>query len=334
MINIKVDRLNSILNSILLTNGFTKSDAKICAEIFTENTLVGVASHGVNRFPSFIELVKSGHIDPTAKPEKGNAFNAFEQWNGNYGPGPLNAKVITNRVIELSKEFGIGLVALRNTNHWMRPGYYAWEAANKGFVFICWTNTIPIMPPWGAEEPTIGNNPIVFGVPREEGNIVLDMALAQYSYGKLATYKRENRELPYYGGYDQNGNLTKNAKDIYETQRPLPVGYWKGSGLALLLDLIVTILSGGNSTFDLSKNQIDSGMSQIFIAIDPIKFTSKDLLNKTVNEIVDYYLSAKPVENEKVSFPGERIVKMRNNNLRNGIDINEQIWNKILELKG
>ncbi len=279
MANIKFDQLLSTLNSILVNNGFAKSDANICAEIFAENTLVGVASHGVNRFPSFIELVKTGHIKPSAKPTKQNSFNALEQWDGNFGPGPLNAKLITERVMELSNQFGIGLVALKNSNHWMRPGYYAWEAANKGYVFICWTNTIPIMPPWGAKEPTIGNNPIVFGVPREKGNIVLDMALAQYSYGKLATYRRENKELPYYGGYDHEGNLTKSAKDIYETQRPLPIGYWKGSGLALLLDLIATILSGGNSTYELGKNSIDSGMSQIYIAIDPNKFSSREILD-------------------------------------------------------
>lgn len=334
MINIKVDRLKSILNSILLTNGFTQSDAAICAEIFTENTLVGVASHGVNRFPSFIELVKSGHIDPTAKPKKSNSFNALEQWDANLGPGPLNAKLMTERVIGLSDQFGIGLVALKNSNHWMRPGYYAWEATNRGYVFICWTNTIPIMPPWGAKEPTLGNNPIVFGIPRKEGNIVLDMALAQYSYGKLATYRRENKELPYFGGYDKNGNLSKNAKDIYETQRPLPIGYWKGSGLALLLDLIATILSGGNSTYELGKNSIDSGMSQIYIAIDPHKFSSSELLDKSINEILDFYLSAEKESEGELSYPGERINKTKQYNLKNGIEINDEIWNRVLALRG
>ena len=116
---------------------------KPSAEIFAENTLVGVSSHGVNRFPCFIELVKSKHIIPTAKPTQENSFNALEQWNGNFGAGPLNAKIMTARAMELSNEFGIGCVALKNSNHWMRPGYYAWEAANKGYVFICWTNTIP-----------------------------------------------------------------------------------------------------------------------------------------------------------------------------------------------
>lgn len=247
---------------------------------------------------------------------------------------PLNAKQMSERAIELANEFGIGCIALKNTNHWMRPGYYAWESAKKGFIFICWTNTIPIMPPWGAKESTIGNNPIVFGFPRVDGNIVIDMALAQYSFGKLANYAREGKKLKYFGGYDKNGNLTKNAKEIYKSHRPLPIGYWKGSGLSLLFDLIATILSGGNSTYNLSKSDIDSGQSQIFIAIDPNKFASKELIEKSVNEILAYYLSAEKSGEGELSYPGERIVKTRKANLKNGIDIDEKIWEKVLILKG
>jgi 3-dehydro-L-gulonate 2-dehydrogenase len=316
-----------------LKNGFNNGDAETLSEIFTENTLVGVASHGVNRFPSFIELVKSNHIIPNAKPKKENHFNALEQWDGNFGAGPLIAKLMTERAIELSKQFGIGCVALKNSNHWMRPGYYAWEAANKGYVFICWTNTIPNLPPWGAKESKTGNNPIVFGVPRKDGNIVLDMALSQFAYGKLANYSREGKELPFFGGYNKEGNLTKNAAEIYESWRPLPIGYWKGSGLSLLLDLIATILSGGNSTAKLSNSKVDSGMSQIFIAIDPNKFSSKELIEKTVNEILEYYLSAERISSEELSYPGKRIVETKKKNLKFGISIDEKIWQKILSLK-
>lgn len=333
MTKIQYNELLKTFESILLKNGFNKSDSKTCAEIFAQNTLVGVSSHGVNRFPGFISLVKSGNIKPSVSPIKENSFNAFEQWNGNYGAGPLNAKLMTNRAINLADEFGIGLVALKNSNHWMRPGYYAWEAADKGYVFICWTNTIPIMPPWGAKEPAIGNNPIVLGVPRKKGNIVLDMALSQYSYGKLSNYKRDNKELPYYGGYDDEGQLTKNAGIISENFRSLPIGMWKGSGFALLLDLIATILSGGNSTFNLSKDSIDSGMSQIYIAIDPNKFASNELLDRSINEIMEFYLNAETDSEDPLSYPGERIIKTRDKNLKDGIKINNEIWNKVLMLK-
>jgi len=333
MTTVRVNKLYEIFYEILVHNDFDSENAKISAEIFKENTVVGVSSHGVNRFPSFIELVKSGHIKPNNKPSKLNSFNGFEQWDGNLGPGPNNAVFITDEVIRLSKEYGIGAIALKNTNHWMRPGYYAWEAANKGHILICWTNTIPIMPPWGARESAIGNNPIVLGVPRKEGNIVLDMALSQYSYGKLATFAREDKELPYAGGYDKNDNLTKNAKDIYDTHRPLPIGYWKGSGLALLLDLIATILSGGKSTSDLGKSVVDSGMSQMFISIDPTKFSSVEMINDSINEILKFYLEAENIENELVSYPGERIIKTRRNNFQHGVLVDDTIWERVERLK-
>lgn len=333
MVNVKREELYSTFYTILLKNGFNIDNAETLSEIFTENTLVGVSSHGVNRFPSFIELVKSKHIITTANPVKENSFNALEQWNGNFGAGPLNAKLMSERAIELSQQFGIGCVALKNSNHWMRPGYYAWEVANKGYVFICWTNTIPNLPPWGAKESKTGNNPIVFGVPRKEGNIVLDMALSQFAYGKLANYSREGKELPYFGGYNKKGNLTKNPNEIYESWRPLPIGYWKGSGLSLLLDLITTILSGGNSTAKLSKSKVDSGMSQIYIAIDPNNFSSKELIEKTVNEILEYYLSAEKIGSEELSYPGKRIVETKRENIRCGIPIDEEVWQKLLSLK-
>lgn len=333
MEKLKRNEIYSTLNSILIKNGFSKENSEILAEIFTENTIVGVVSHGVNRFASFIKLLNSGYISATAIPTKINSFNALEQWDGNLGAGPLNAMQMTKQALKLAKEFGIGCVALKNSNHWMRPGYYAWEAAEKGFVFICWTNTIPIMPPWGSKEPRTGNNPIVFGVPRKEGNIVLDIALSQFSFGKLATYRREEKELPYMGGYDEEGNLTKDPGQIYKTQRPLPIGLWKGAGLSLLLDLIATILSGGNSTYELSKENVDSGMSQVYIAIDPSKFASTEILEQSVNEILDYYLMAEKSGDENISYPGERIVKTKASNLKNGVDIDEEIWNKILELK-
>lgn len=333
MPNLSFNKLSKTFTEILLKYKFNKADSEKLSEVFTENTLVGVSSHGVNRFAGFIELVKSGHINPNAIPNKINSFNALEQWDALLGAGPLNAIKMTNRAIELSEEYGIGFIALKNSSHWMRPGYYAWEAANKGYIFICWTNTIPIMPPWGAKEPRTGNNPIVFGVPRKEGNIVLDIALSQFSYGKLANFRREEKELPYFGGYDEDGNLSKDAGQIYKTKRTLPIGMWKGSGLSLLLDLIATILSGGNSTKDLSKSNIDSGMSQVYISIDPNKFSSKEILESSVNEILNYYLNAEKIQGEEVTYPGTRIIKTKEHNLKCGIKVDDKIWQRILELK-
>ena len=170
---------------ILTKSGFDDEAAEQCAEIFTINTLEGVYSHGINRFPRFVENIASGFVVPGAVPSLITGSASVEQWNGNLGPGPLNASFAVLRAMELASVNGIGLVALSNTNHWMRGGTYGWQAARQGFVFIGWTNTEANMPAWGARDFRLGNNPLVFAIPYLDEAIVLDFAMSQFSYGKL-----------------------------------------------------------------------------------------------------------------------------------------------------
>src|SRR6185369_8244775 len=121
-------------------------------------------------------------------------------------------------------------------------------------IGICWTNTLPNLPPWGSSEPRLGNNPLVIAVPRPAGHVVLDMAMSQFSYGALAAYRARGEMLPVEGGFDTEGRLTRDPATIEASQRPLPIGYWKGSGLSLMLDLIATMLSGGLATHQIPKD--------------------------------------------------------------------------------
>ena len=333
MTRISFDELSSVFNSILLKHGFLEQDAKLCADIFTENTFCGVASHGVNRFHVIIKMVELGLIKPDAKPTLSNAFNGLEVWDGNYGAGVLNAWQMTDRAMELASNFGIGCVALRNTNHWMRAGAYGWKAAENGFAFICWTNSMPNLPPWGSKEARTGNNPIVFAVPNSPNHVVIDTALSQYSYGKLSTHKRAKKPLPFVGGYDSNGELTTDAAEIYSTFRALPIGLWKGAGLSLLLDLIAAALSGGQTTKDISKTEYETGLSQIFIAIDMKRNLGSTDMMKMIDDTIEYYKSGEVVnENEPVLYPGERVFKVREENMRNGVEVEKEIWERILKL--
>jgi len=145
-VRISVGDMEAIFTAILLKNGFTETKAKQCAAIFTNNSIDGVYTHGVYRFPRFIEYIAKGMVRPDAAPTPVHKSGALEQWDGNLGPGPLNAVHATSTAMKLSQEFGIGCVALANTNHWMRGGTYGWQAAKAGFVFIGWTNTTAIMP--------------------------------------------------------------------------------------------------------------------------------------------------------------------------------------------
>jgi 3-dehydro-L-gulonate 2-dehydrogenase len=333
IISIPFEQMMLEFNRVLLKYYFIPEKAKILARVFAESSLDGVYTHGVNRFYGFIKYINEKCISVHADPEKRSSFGSIEQWNGNLGPGILNALKCTGRSMELAENYGIGCVALSNTNHWMRGGTYGWKAAKAGFVFIGWTNTIGIMPAWGALDPRLGNNPIILGLPFNNEAIVLDMALSQFSYGKMEIAKSKGELLSLPGGYNKNGELTNNPIDILESRRPLPIGYWKGAGLALLLDLIATILSGGFSTQEISKKKYENGISQVFIAIDLSKFGDSSTISNTVNQIIeDYHNSIRISETAEILYPGERVLRTREDNLLNGIPVNKKIWDKILSL--
>lgn len=318
---------------ILLKNNFTADKAKSCANVFATNSLEGVYSHGVYRFKRFIDYVQKGYIKPGAEPEKINSAGALEQWTGHLGPGPLNAIFCTKRAMQVAKEFGMGCVAIGQTNHWMRGGSYAWQAVKEGFVFIGWTNTTPNMPAWGAAESKLGNNPLVFGVPFGKEAIVLDFSMTQFSYGKIESIKMEGKKLPFPGGFNTQNELSDNPEEILETMRGLPIGYWKGAGLSLLLDLIATILSAGLSTKDLGEQEAEHSISQVFIAIDLKKTHNFPTIERTIAEIIADFKDTTLIDPKlPVRFPGEQVIKIRNENLKNGIPVNKESWEAITNL--
>jgi 3-dehydro-L-gulonate 2-dehydrogenase len=324
---IPYEQLKAEFKRALISLNFTETNASDCATIFADNSRDGVYSHGLNRFPVFVQYVKEGLINPNAKPTQVSSFGAIEQWDGNLGPGMLNAGLCMHRAIALAKDNGIGCIAIKNTNHWMRGGTYGWQAAEAGCIGICFTNTIANLPPWGGTEPRLGNNPLIFAIPKTSGHIVLDMAITQYSFGKLWQYNNENKPLPVPGGYDSEGHLTTDAAAIMATKRALPIGFWKGSGLSLVLDLLATLLSGGNSTATITQSgKKESGVSQVFIAIK----TDTEQNARLIDEIINYTKTSATENGNEILYPGENMLRTRKRNMKDGVLVNEKIWDEVL----
>lgn len=332
-IRIHQTEMRSEFLRILRKYNFKNPESEILADVFTTNSLEGIYTHGVNRFSRFIQDVVAGSLIPGNSATLIQANGSIEQWDGNLGPGPLNAIQCSSRAMELATQNGLGCVALRNTNHWMRGGLYGSQAARQGFAFIAWTNTTGIMPPWGSSEPKIGNNPMVVALPYNNSAIVLDMALAQYSYGAMELYEMKNEQLDFPGGFDEQGKISQNPSAILKTRRPLPIGYWKGSGLALLLDILAFTLSGGLPTLEVSKQVIESGVCQVYIAVDLKKLNNYPTMNDTINTVIQDLKKSIPVENNKpVRYPGERVEWIRKENLERGIPVLKKVWTEIQSL--
>jgi len=334
MIRVPFQALSDEFYRVLTSVGFEGDRAKLCARLFAENQRDGVYSHGLNRFPGFVSGLTSKQINFRAEPEKIEGFGALERWNGKMGVGLVNAHICMQRAMELAETHSIGCVGLSNTNHWMRGGAYALQAAEAGFIGICWTNTTKLMPPWGSVEKKIGNNPLAIAVPHDDGHILLDMAMSQYSNGKLEVLKLQGKQLPLPGGYDTEGNLTIDPAEILDSQRALPIGYWKGSGLALVLDTMAAIISGGQATHQIGKQKSEYAVSQVYISINATGMMGQAVLNETVQAIINDFHTAVPLdENEKVRYPGEGMMRIRQESLEKGVLVDQKQWQGLLKMK-
>jgi 3-dehydro-L-gulonate 2-dehydrogenase len=191
------------------------------------------------------------------------------------------------------------------------------------------------LPPWGGVEPALGNNPLVIAIPRAGGHVVLDMAMSQFSYGTLESYKNQGKMLPVDGGFDAAGNLTRDPAAIEQTQRPLPIGYWKGSGLSLVLDMMAAMTSLGKATHQLPTDSLrEAGLSQMFLAINPAAMGSEARLAQIADEIIASLHHGRTAEKgAKIRYPGERVLQIRAENRKLGVPVEQKVWAQILKME-
>ncbi|MBQ4264992.1 MAG: 3-dehydro-L-gulonate 2-dehydrogenase [Clostridia bacterium] len=322
----------------LMTKGLTRfmddDTARRFAEIFAGNSLDGVYSHGMNRYPRYLADMESGLCDPSiTQAQKVSGLGGLEVWDAHFGIGPLIAQQVTQRAIELAKTHGIACVALRNNSHWLRAGRYGLMMADAGMMGICMTNTCLNLVAYGAKEPSTGNNPITFAIPRKAGSLVMDMAVSQYAFGKLEIMAQEGKMLDTACGYDNEGNLTSDPAEITKSQLMMPMALWKGSALSIMIDLMVSMLSLGRTSLEIGKpGDGEKGMSQMFICMNPAAVVSMEAADAQMELTVAFLSSLEPMDGmHGVRAPGQYLERTRRENLANGIPVTEATWQKILD---
>lgn len=335
MTRVPFETMQEVIAKAFKRIGMSPQDAGICAYIHTQSSCDGVYSHGLNRVPRFIDYVRHGWVDINGKLSLVRRLSAIEVYDGQFGPGVLNAIAAVDQAMSLASAQGVGIVALRNTTHWMRGGAYGWRAVERGYVAICWTNTESCMPAWGAKTPRLGNNPFVMAVPRTRGPLILDMAMSQYSYGKLQVTRLRGERLPFPGGFDADGRLTCEPGSIEASMRILPMGYWKGAGFAIMLDALAAILSEGSPTHVIDTLQRGgcTGCSQVFIVFDPRHFGGEDYCEQVAGGIADYVTMSTPAKGvSAVQYPGQDFLATRQDHLARGIVVDDEIWAEVMAL--
>ena len=311
---------------------FRAPRARQSATLFAETHRDGVASHGLNRFPRFVRQIKAGVVRPDAEPVCAARFGPWEQWDGQLGPGNLNATAATDRAIALAKEHGLGLVALRNTNHWMRGGTYGWQAVGAGVAFIGWTNTTPNMPPWGTLTSKLGNTPVIIAIPRGDEPVVLDVAMSQFSYGKMETLQLRGEQLPLPGGYDEAGQPDDRPRRR-SSRRCVrcPPATGRARGCRWSSTCSARCCRAGRPRTRSAVRPDEFGLSQVFLTFDVSRAGGADAVSRrrSRRSIDDLHTAVPAADGSAARYPGEQVLKTRAENLRLGIPVDEAVWEAI-----
>ena len=308
-------------------------DAKRFAEIFAGNSLDGVYSHGMNRYPRYLSDMESGLCDAkVTQAERVSGLGGLEVWDAHFGVGPLIAQQMAERAIDLARTHGIACVALRNNSHWLRAGRYGLMMADAGMMGLCMTNTCMNLVAYGAKEPSTGNNPITIAIPRRAGSLVMDMAVSQYAFGKLEIMAQEGGMLDTPCGYDTDGNLTNDPQKIVESGLMTPMALWKGSALSIMIDLMVSMLSLGRTSLAIgTPADGEKGMSQMFVCMNPAAVIDMDKAEAQMEKTIAFLNSLEPKDGvHGVHAPGENLEKTRARNRECGIPVTEDTWQKIV----
>lgn len=334
MLRIKFEEAVAVMERKLIAHGVEAGRARTVAETAAGISRDGIYSHGINRFKRLILSIDSGICDAAAAPERIAGLGGFERWEGNHGIGIINAMACTDRAIELARAHGVACVSLCNTNHWFRGGTYGWRIAEAGMTGIVFTNTKSNMVYHGTLDRVLGTTPLVIALPRSSGPVVADVSLGEYSYGKLQLADLAGKQMDKPAGYDCGDNVSRDPKAVMKEARLLPLGEYKGSAINLLLDLIASTTSLGNSACDVRDIPGDeNSVSQTFIAINSRAVNCAQAEEEIADRLLSHLLNARPAPGFSAPrYPGQNVPQVRAENTANGIPVDEAVWQAILDL--
>lgn len=303
MITIKVGELKRICVDKLMAAGVLEQEAVMITDILVEADQRGVHSHGVVCLPRYISLIRSGIMQKTARYRVVNHIGSVDVWDGERSNGQVLGCYAMRSAIENAEKSGIAVVAVRNSNHFGAGAYYSKMAAEKGMIGITVSTGAPTMAPWGGAERMLGNNPLAIAVPRKDhAPMILDMAMSVVAFGKITNMAKQGiPRIPEGWALDQNGEATTDVHNVYSVA---PIAGYKGYGLALMIDIIAGILSGGG-TGERAGDE-ENGPGQLYVAMDIRQFGNSQNFYQELEERIDELRSCQLAEGTKeILMPGD-----------------------------
>lgn len=303
---VKRDALHTHVQAIYRAAGVSEEHAHTMADLQVETDVRGVHSHGTRAAPGYIRRMQAGHTNPRPEIQVKKEGPAFAIVDNDGGMGHLGSVLAMEMAIEKAKTTGVAICTIVESRHFGAAFNYAMMAAKEDMIGIAISSSSPGLAPWGGAERMLGNNPVAYAVPGgKEWPLVLDMASGVSAWGRIGTMRMYGKKLTKDWVLDKDGRSTE---DPHEARILLPFGAVKGSGLAIMNDILASVLPCGIATPHRKGDEFNGQRrgSHFVQAIDIKQFVDLDVFKAEIDHLWSTVRNARVREGfEKVYLPGE-----------------------------
>jgi len=328
--HLTLEEFQQLCVKTLVANDTARTNAEHVAHALTAAEADGIRSHGASRLPAYAAQARSGKISGHAEPALRRCATAALHIDAQNGFAYPALSLAIEELTTLTKESGIAAAAISRSHHFGVAGYHVERIAQRGMVGMLFGNSPKAIAPWGGTQPLFGTNPIAFAVPRhEQSPMVIDLSLSKVARGKIMVAAQRGESIPDDWALDESGVPTTDAQHALRGAM-LPMGDAKGYALVLMVEILAAALTGSNFGFEASSffdaQGAPPGVGQFLISIDPVAMSNGQFAQRMTalfNEIA---------KQPGARLPGERRLQLRERTQRNGIDIDSELYQRIVTL--
>ena len=323
--------------------GFTENESTQITDVLLDADLCGIESHGIQRLIRYHFEITEGMVKPHAKLEIVKETPLSATIEGNDAMGQTLSVNAMNMAIQKAKQHGVGMITVRNSNHYGMAGYYTRMAAEQGLIGICMTNSEAIMVPTFGKEAMLGTNPIAFSMPASPIPFTFDAATTVVPRGKLEVYAKRDGVIKDGWALDENGHPSTDASRVLSNiigktgGGILPLGGageetsgYKGYGFGMLCEICTSILSNGITSNHVNRTPGRTNICHFFMAVDHSMFGEKEDLEAGLSKFLEELRQSPTADGaDRIYTHGEKEFENRKKVLAEGISVNEKTYSEM-----
>lgn len=346
---ISSEALSQFTKAVFMKMGCNETDASTATSVLISADLRGIDSHGVARLSGYVRLWEAKRVNPNPNFIIERESPSTATLNADAALGLISGPYAMQIAIKKASSFGLGMVAVNNSNHFGIGAYHALLAVEQKMIGVCMTNASPLVAPVNSKERMLGTNPITFAIPAGKNPpFVSDMATSAAANGKLELLQRKNKPTPDGWLQDSEGKNTNDAYALKNGGALIPLGsdvdkgYHKGYCLGATVDILSGVLSGANygpwvppfvSFLPLASNPVGLGIGHIFMAINVDAFRPIDEFLDHMDRWINRFRSATPInKSNPVLIPGDPEVQVEKERKSKGIPLLDPVYQDLKQL--